>query len=127
MKNLVIWEEQGRKCNLCEETDPTLMTLDHITRITDAKKLGWTTYQINARENLQILCLPCHQKKDKWVPRVRRVTVVVPITKKKGDTDPFALLDKSPMLSKGWVFNEDKGCWEKRHNFPEIAKVIEEE
>lgn len=37
--------------------------VDHITGKAEAKRLGWTREQIDAHENLQAICGPCHAAK----------------------------------------------------------------
>ena len=68
-----IWWLTGKKCawKWCRVHDPKLLTIDHIVPIARAIDLGWKKYQINHRDNLQLLCRKHHDLKDYDIMRVR--------------------------------------------------------
>jgi len=52
-------------CQICLRQGRTTKgkEVDHITPKAQAKLLGWTQEQIDADEQLQLLCKPCHRRK----------------------------------------------------------------
>ena len=54
----------GNVCKMCGKTDE-ILTIDHVKRRNPGER------QDNHIGNLQLLCVPCHQLKDKNLPRLK--------------------------------------------------------
>jgi len=69
----VLYRDHGL-CQCCLKRDQvTIATeVDHIVNKAEARRLGWTNEQIEADENLQAICNPCHVAKTAREARIAR-------------------------------------------------------
>jgi HNH endonuclease len=75
--------EKSGNCNKCGVYREVLQR-DHIVPRHIARRLGWTTEQVNAPENIQRLCANCHQDKTlKEIVEANRGRVVTAETRQK--------------------------------------------